>query len=542
MKSIKTILILTFIAVGLLGVFDSAFAQAEPDFINVSYWNGSNYEELDGQALFNETNFMPGDTATSAIKIDKKISSSTLIQIHGEQTLGADKDPNLADALLLKISNKNNEEVYYGGSEEKTLSDFFNNSDEENGIELSTIPEGNNQSVEYLLSVTFAPSSSNKYQEKELKFDFDIGFFGEITSNENNTEGDDSGGGGGGFIPVTGTTINIINVGHEVDDLGGTGDISWNTTDENDDSLKTYGAIVYGTESVSSLGSYPRYGYDARVDDENEFKTATHTVTISGLEAGITYYYRVIAWSSPERVSPEGTFTIASSKEREEESTEETGQVPEDGIAIEPGSEEQSDQEAGEGTDSGPQEEQPEQQEEPSDVTEEGEEQDNNLGLAALANFLQDPLNCVDCISWALILLFALYFASKALQSWYQKRKEPRNLLRKYHQKRSIIWLTASLVTLLLSLWQSGACLPIWFFLIMAILTLSGVAIDSKITEIKVKESKNLPRSRVLWGLALAIIAFSIGQWMTSGCLIALIIFLYFVVLALLDTREWRRF
>ncbi|MBU6415299.1 fibronectin type III domain-containing protein, partial [Patescibacteria group bacterium] len=87
--------------------------------------------------------------------------------------------------------------------------------------------------------------------------------------------------------------------------------ISWTT-----DSPGT-SRVIYDTVSHPTLGSAPNYGYanSTAVFDESP-KVTSHNVSISGLVAGTTYYYRTISAASPESVSSEGSFgTSASSSD-----------------------------------------------------------------------------------------------------------------------------------------------------------------------------------------------------------------------------------
>lgn len=72
--------------------------------------------------------------------------------------------------------------------------------------------------------------------------------------------------------------------------------------------------VIYDTVSHLVLGSAPNYGYtnSTATFDENP-KVTNHSVSISGLSSGTTYYYRTISAASPESVSGEGSFTSSSS-------------------------------------------------------------------------------------------------------------------------------------------------------------------------------------------------------------------------------------
>jgi len=72
--------------------------------------------------------------------------------------------------------------------------------------------------------------------------------------------------------------------------------ISWTTNEP------ATSRVVYGTTSHSTLGLAPNYGYsNSTIEDSN--KVTAHSVTISGLIAGTTYYFRTVSHGSPESVS-----------------------------------------------------------------------------------------------------------------------------------------------------------------------------------------------------------------------------------------------
>lgn len=62
--------------------------------------------------------------------------------------------------------------------------------------------------------------------------------------------------------------------------------------------------VVYDTVSHSTLGTAPNYGYtNSTVEDDT--MVTSHCVTITGLTAGTTYYFRTVSHGSPEAVSAE---------------------------------------------------------------------------------------------------------------------------------------------------------------------------------------------------------------------------------------------
>ena len=93
--------------------------------------------------------------------------------------------------------------------------------------------------------------------------------------------------GGGGGAVITKPSITIIN--ENVIYLGG-GEalVTWTTN------IETTRQVAYGDDSISSLGSAPKYGYDS-VNEESASMTKDHSVMISGLTDGVIYYFRPVA-------------------------------------------------------------------------------------------------------------------------------------------------------------------------------------------------------------------------------------------------------
>jgi len=87
-----------------------------------------------------------------------------------------------------------------------------------------------------------------------------------------------------------------------------TATISWTT-----DHLAN-ARVVYDRVSHSSLGSDANYGYAFSSFTWNTTpKTLSHSIVITDLAPGTTYYYRTISQGSPTQVGPEMTFTTVAS-------------------------------------------------------------------------------------------------------------------------------------------------------------------------------------------------------------------------------------
>jgi cysteine-rich repeat protein len=133
---------------------------------------------------------------------------------------------------------------------------------------------------------------------------------GDNDGNDNNSSNNNSGnkggsiGGGGGAI-ITKPTIIITD--EKVVYLGaGQALVTWKTN------IETTQQVVYGDNSILSLGSAPTYGYDT-VNEESISMTKEHSVFISELTDGIIYYFRPIAdrnGSTGEVIGKEVSYNI----------------------------------------------------------------------------------------------------------------------------------------------------------------------------------------------------------------------------------------
>ncbi len=79
--------------------------------------------------------------------------------------------------------------------------------------------------------------------------------------------------------------------------------------------------VIYSSElepHLLQLNNPPDYGY-AHSTAEDSTKVQSHSVSISGLEPGLTYFYRCVSHTSPEEtISTEHSFTASLIEETEE--------------------------------------------------------------------------------------------------------------------------------------------------------------------------------------------------------------------------------
>lgn len=84
--------------------------------------------------------------------------------------------------------------------------------------------------------------------------------------------------------------------------------------------------IIYDTISHTTLGAPPNYGYaNSTVEGDISPKVTSHSVVLTGLNEGTTYYYRTISKGSPESVGSEKSFTTQPSSPSPSQSSSSNG-------------------------------------------------------------------------------------------------------------------------------------------------------------------------------------------------------------------------
>lgn len=123
-----------------------------------------------GDPIFTFGNIAPGFEETKSITANNGDSVVRTAGVKGIKTMGGILD----EAMMIEISQNGN--TLYGPV---TLSKFFSDSQSINGIELSSIHQG--QSVEYDFNVMFDTQAGNEYQNQSITFDLQ---FGIVTSSD----------------------------------------------------------------------------------------------------------------------------------------------------------------------------------------------------------------------------------------------------------------------------------------------------------------------------------------------------------------------
>ena len=253
--------------------------------------------DFESTPLFSEANFLPGNTVTRTVGVTNNAGSSKDIIVEAINVTDPD---DFASALNLVITEGDGE-LY-----NDTLADFFDAGE----VDLSSVA-GSGGSATYDFSVSFVSGSGNSYQENDLGFDIVIGFAGD-GGGDGEEEGEGGGGGGsggGGCGSGVPGGLSILNETVQVLDIETTSvTIVWDT------SYRSTSRVVYGTSpDLFDFNNMPNYGYPFSTVEIDSPASSTgvfdHSVTISGLSSGTTYYFRAISHASPDSVSFEHSFT-----------------------------------------------------------------------------------------------------------------------------------------------------------------------------------------------------------------------------------------
>ncbi|OGN08959.1 MAG: hypothetical protein A3J46_05710 [Candidatus Yanofskybacteria bacterium RIFCSPHIGHO2_02_FULL_41_11] len=264
-----------------------AFAKADENDLVVNF---------ESSPLFNEANFLPGSTVTRTVEVINNTSSAKQIIT---EAINVSNPDDFSGVLNLVVSKDDTE--FYNGS----LEEFFSAGE----VQLSSVAGGGG-SAEYNFSVSFSGDASNEYQTAELGFDILVGFKGEGGGESSGDRGGSGGGGGGGGggLPAG---LSILNETVETLDIETTSaTIVWST------SYRSTSRVIYGTVSgVFDLSVTPNYGYEFSTAEEDTPALSngvfSHSVTITGLTPGTTYYFRTVSHASPDSVSFERSFSTS---------------------------------------------------------------------------------------------------------------------------------------------------------------------------------------------------------------------------------------
>ncbi|MCD6149508.1 fibronectin type III domain-containing protein [bacterium] len=297
-KFLRIILAAVAFSGGLL-FNNTALARSDGSNLTVEVWDNSSssWVSFNSQSLFSEENFLPGQDAARHIRVANETAEEQKIGIKFADTSGIQCDENcLSDKLDISIYESGNNNLLCDG----TLTNFYENGE----TYLSDIGAGKN--VEYNLSVKFTSAAGNDYQESAVKFDIEIGFFGEESIGAEIPSGGSEG------IIIAGVVISDERV-----TVGETQAIVEWTTSYNSTSRVIYSP--QGFPHLFNLNYPPNYGYVySSIEEDNVFPisengTINHSVVLSNLSSGTTYYYRAISHASPPSITEERSFTTLGS-------------------------------------------------------------------------------------------------------------------------------------------------------------------------------------------------------------------------------------
>jgi len=393
---LKTILII-LIAIFGAGVLFIPSTQAQTNLVDILFEN---------TPLFNEANFLPGDSITRWAKVTNVSGETQRIAteaINYTKPIPAD---DLSRALMLVIKKQGGTDLYGGSSPTgpKSLYNFYQDSEAYLEIYLSDL--GNGETVQYDFTISFPSEKENEWQEKTTHFDVLIGSQG-TTSPPPPSPPTPPGGGGGGGLPPGLTIFNEAD--WNVTEISVT--ITWQTNYfSTSQVIYATGGEAHTLDLSDNTGTPPKYGYaNTILEYDTSPKVTFHSVTITGLTPETTYYYRCVSHASLA-ISQSHTFTTLGTAEGEEEEEE---QVPTEGETEEV-EEEIPGEVAGEETEIITEEEAEETEEVEGELEEEAvaeeeeEEAKMDLGkfLAAVGNFFN-----LENLCWLLILALAVSIA-----------------------------------------------------------------------------------------------------------------------------------
>jgi len=281
-------------------------------------------------AMFGETNFLPGDSVTRTAHVTNHGAETETV--HTDTIF--ESDPNgLGDHMTLIITDNKTGTTWYNNS----FGNFLGGGE----VSLGTILPG--ETIVYAYTVIFKEETGNDMQEKSLSFDVCVGFASEqgyvcgtqISDGEDD-DGDDGDGGssnGGGGGPGGGGIIESspLHIQNErvdgvttpsptaIGNPDGTAVIRWETY-RNGHLEPSTSQVIYGLKTHGNgtqAGTYPysinltqmNFGYPLATVEDSAMVTH-HAMTLTGLEVGGTYVYRVVSHASPATVSYEHAFTI----------------------------------------------------------------------------------------------------------------------------------------------------------------------------------------------------------------------------------------
>jgi len=273
-KITKTILI------GSIAVFSAGFLLINPTQAN------ANGITITPEPIFEVDNFAPGQSVTTTITITNNSGKNyEQITLNGEATTN---EANFASALELKVDDlaeKNLGSLLAGDS--LVLSGGINN--------------GETKTFNFRIRFKEGGETDNQYQGKNLIFNFIFLFEGNEGAEQTVM----------GVFGSSGSTVNFYIFNENTTNVGSDNvTITWQTNYPSTTQVLYATAAENHTLDLSdNTGIPPKYGYAHTTPEyDTAPKVTFHSITISSLIPGTTYYYRCVSHSSLA-LSEEHSFT-----------------------------------------------------------------------------------------------------------------------------------------------------------------------------------------------------------------------------------------
>ena len=238
--------------------------------------------------LFGATNIMPGDSVSKWAKVANKVDDNIVVTTTATKPSDPDR---LGDQMNLTIT-KGATELY-----NNTMTAFFS----AGNVNLGSLAVGETGQFDY--AVTFASGAGNDLQGKTMTFDISLTAQApESVGGEAYTVTSSGGGGGGGGMAYTFAELNIDSTGASLNAQAKDTSIivTWLTN------KAATSRVIYDTVSHPDLSTAlpPNYGYAYSTILDPTLVTG-HSVPITGLTPGTTYYLRPLSSASPEKYGGE---------------------------------------------------------------------------------------------------------------------------------------------------------------------------------------------------------------------------------------------
>ena len=534
-KILKTIIIIS------IAVLGAGFLAPSPvyavDELEVNFFGHD--------PLFDEANFLPGGNIARDVKVTNNTDTAQSIITEAIEYPGC-PDPDdvpstdLSRALDIVIREKGSSSDLYGGSTGiKSLFDFYTRVGfgSENELLLTQDLAGNGGNITYEFEISFPSGEENEWQGTTTTFDILIGFQGDGGGAISN-----GGSGSGGGLPpglmITNERDDVITTATDITAL-----ITWQTN------YFSTSKVIYGaTQGQFNFSAGPeRYGYDFYKEGDNSGleKVTVHNITLTGLDANATYYYRCVSHASPDTIGFEHSFTTTLPEGvtvPEKEPGEGSGDVQETAEEeikkeIDGGVYEAEDAEGlvlGETTeieearDTDQLDDEEPKQKKDEETAEEEEENGRTGLLAAIGGTFGSFGSCVSCFSWLYLFLFIIAPLMKLWAVLEKRDRTTNSALKKHYKRIATVWAIAFLAPASLTAWAYFAnhhCVHIIYFWIFALLTVLSWWFDIRKTTMDIETLDNddhqqtiTKKQKLLLYAMFITLAIVLAIWLIFGC------------------------